>query len=144
MEDAIPSRQRKQEITKNTYICSKHFKASDFAETSQDTNKSRKNKKAEANLNHRYLKEDIVPSIFPNCPTYLTNSVAARSTAMASAFVREAKTNQMKQVMLKKQLELDLVKQLSDIETNFRNKFRFEPSLEKTQLIKKDKKSLFS
>ena len=92
---------------------------------------------------HNRVKEDIVPSIFPNCPTYLTNSVAARSTAMAPAFLREAKTNQRKQDMLKKQLELDLVKQLSDMETNFRNKFRIEPSLEKTQLIENEEKLCF-
>ena len=63
--------------SKHSKLCSLHFKASDFVEGRQDSNKSRKQKKtgrSGTKLAQRYLKSEAVPSIFQHAPTYLSSS----------------------------------------------------------------------
>ena len=48
------------EVTKNTFICSKHFVSTDFLSESQDSNNRRKK-----TLKYRYLKCNAYPT--PNC-----------------------------------------------------------------------------
>jgi THAP domain-containing protein 1/3 len=80
-KDFIPSR--------NSRVCSKHFLPSDFVEVSQDSNIYRTKKQTERKLNLRYLKDDAVPSIFDNVPSYMTgNEVSRRTTTMATASTR--------------------------------------------------------
>lgn len=55
---------------KYSRVCSKHFYYSDFQHTSLDSNPTRKKKKKTLTL--RLLKSTAVPSIFNNCPMYLT------------------------------------------------------------------------
>ena len=64
-------------VTKNTIICSKHFTDNDFVMISLDKTTSRA-RKGTSLLKHRYLKKDASPSIFPNCPQYLSKKTPVR------------------------------------------------------------------
>jgi len=65
-KDFVPS--------KHSKLCSLHFKPSDFVEIRRDSNKQRMKTYADGQLSCRYLKDDDVPSVFPNTPSYLSNS----------------------------------------------------------------------
>jgi hypothetical protein len=70
--------------TQYSRLCSKHFIKTDYEECRQDTNTSRK--RCRGDLKLRYLKPDAVPSIFPNCPFYLSQtSTPSRSSAASSS-----------------------------------------------------------
>ena len=74
------------EPTKYSKMCSLHFKPSDFVDERRDTNKQRMKNYADDRLVRRYLKDDAIPSLFPNAPDYLSNKLGApRSTFRASA-----------------------------------------------------------
>ena len=64
-EDFVP--------TKNSRMCSLHFKPADFIAVTQDSNTTRRKLQRDKNLALRYLKKDAVPSIFPNAPSRLSN-----------------------------------------------------------------------
>lgn len=81
--NAIP-RQDLVRPSVNARMCSCHFRASDFVTVSQDSNNKEK-----AELKNRYLKDDAVPSLFPNAPAYLSKKkVEQRTTSKASASSR--------------------------------------------------------
>ena len=62
---------------------------SDFIEVRRDTNKQRMKTYADDQLLRRYLKDDAVPSIFPNTPSYLSSAGGMpRSTTRTTAFSR--------------------------------------------------------
>lgn len=58
-------------VTGNTFICSKHFPETDIVCNRADNNTQITKKKSKLLLK-RYLKKDATPTIFPNCPSYLT------------------------------------------------------------------------
>lgn len=75
--------------SKHSRVCSLHFLPSDFVEKRQDSNVTRKKHQRKAELHKRYLKEDAIPSIFHNVPSYLSeNSVKRRTTTKATASSR--------------------------------------------------------
>lgn len=79
--------------TKSSRLCSLHFRDSDFVDERTDSNKSRKQKKAVASDCNRplrrYLKPNVVPSIFRNAPSYLSKpNVERRTTTHASTSSR--------------------------------------------------------
>ena len=74
------------EVTKNTFICSKHFVSTDFLSESQDSNNRRK--KTGTQLKYRYLKSNAYPTLFPNCPVYLSKKKPAERTSLASSSAR--------------------------------------------------------
>ena len=79
-KDFIPS--------KHSKLCSLHFKPTDFVEERQDTDTARVKRKSKK-LIQRYLQADAVPSIFENCPKYLSNSDnAPRTTLLATSSSR--------------------------------------------------------
>jgi len=59
-KDFVPS--------KNSRMCSLHFRDDDFVEQHCDTNSSRRNQASSTELKKRYWKPDAVPSIFVNAP----------------------------------------------------------------------------
>jgi len=73
-KDYVPS--------KNSRLCSLHFHPSDFVDVHNDTNKRRDRARAEKKLYRRYLKDDAVPSIFPNAPAYLSTAGSCRRTTV--------------------------------------------------------------
>ena len=79
--------------TKHSRLCSLHFQPTDFVENRTDKKASRKRKYSALlgeKLSRRYLKEDAVPSIFPNAPKYLSaSSSGPRETISATASSRQ-------------------------------------------------------
>jgi len=80
-KDFVPS--------KNSRICSLHFRDSDFVEERSDKNTTRRKNSDCSQLKNRYLKKDAVPSVFPNAPSYLTSPGVTRRTSAASAASRQ-------------------------------------------------------
>jgi len=71
--------------TKYSRLCSLHFQPSDFIHVRSDTN-HRRLKTLSENLQRGYLKQDAVPSIFPNAPEYLsTPGRTPRTTRKATS-----------------------------------------------------------
>ena len=69
----------------NSRMCSLHFHDHDFIKTSQDSDFLKRNKLQSKQLTKKRLKPDAVPSIFPNCPSYLTMKMPnIRSTNLTS------------------------------------------------------------
>ncbi len=76
--------------TSSSRICSLHFRDSDFIRESCDSNKYRRQK----TLAKKRLKDDAVPSCFPNLPKYLsTTEETERPSTSASSQARLAKGN---------------------------------------------------
>jgi len=74
--------------TKHSKLCSLHFTPDDFVLECQDSNSTRRKRKSETPLRRR-LKDDAVPSVFPNCPAYLSSPAAAsRTTSRATSSSR--------------------------------------------------------
>ena len=48
------------------FICSKHFKESDFAYHTNDTNGCKRGKLQKEKLKYRYMKKGLYPTKFPN------------------------------------------------------------------------------
>ena len=92
--------------TKHSRLCSLHFKASDFIEERTDSNTSRKNQKARVSNSdkplRRYLRDGVVPSIFPNAPSYLSKAgEEPRKTSTATSSSRfEAQSRRMNELEL--------------------------------------------
>ena len=102
------------EGNENTYICSKHFAEGDFVTNTQDKKKNRAMKR-KCSLLRRYLRKDAFPSVFPDCPRYLSTSKRVPRTATATSSERQAV------VLLREEKErlelqrLDCVETLGDI-----------------------------
>ena len=62
----------KWKITDNVGICSKHFVKEDIVTEFTPSNDRGKRKKKGERLAKPYLKDDAVPTIFPDCPKHLT------------------------------------------------------------------------
>jgi len=85
-KDFVPS--------KNSRMCSLHFRDDDFVEQHCDTNSSRRNQASSTELKKRYLKPDAVPSIFVNAPAYLSSPA---TTPRSSASVATASGRRQKE-----------------------------------------------
>jgi len=86
-QDFLPS--------KHSKLCSLHFKPTDFIEERKDSNAARARRKSHGvlgdKLKQRYLKDDAVPSLFPNAPSYLSSSNSSgvpRETVSATSSSR--------------------------------------------------------
>ena len=80
-------------LTKNTRICSLHFHKEDILTLSQDSNISRKAKRARLDRKNVRLKPSAVPKIFPHCPKYLSKSATVVRSAHTSAESRRQLEN---------------------------------------------------
>ena len=102
--------------TANTRVCSLHFHGNDFRLESKDTcNRLRGNPV----LRKRTLKEDAVPSIFPNQPSYLSSTASEPRTSHATAESRRVSENSMLQLQVE-QFELsEKIDSLDDLIVKF-------------------------
>ena len=115
----------KWKVAENTYICSKHFVASDFIIESRDSNRRRRKKKG-TKLKYRFLKDGVCPTIFPNCPSYLSGKkTAERPTRASSSSARKELIEKRVEDKKLRDLKLDSVKTLSDIEAKLKNPVLF-------------------
>ena len=78
--------------SKNSKMCSLHFLPTDFVSDVKDTNKSRLQKRrSESNEPARLkkkLRDDAVPSVFLNAPSYLSKPKQVRTTSKCSSSAR--------------------------------------------------------
>ena len=74
--------------TKFSRLCSLHFVETDFIISSRDSNKWRAENVNNSKLVKRRLKEDAIPSIFMNLPSYFTVAPAPLRTTNATASSR--------------------------------------------------------
>ena len=71
------------EPTSNSGVCKQHFKLDDLALERTDTNERRKKKKEPLALIR--LRSDAIPTIFPNCPAYLSKETPNRRSGGATS-----------------------------------------------------------
>lgn len=105
-------------VTNSSKLCSLHFHDSDFVEERRDSNNSRKHKKAAClNTNkplRRYLKPDVVPSIFRNAPSYLSKSSSKRKRKTSKA-TTESRFNNDQRRLDERQVSLNASEDLTDL-----------------------------
>ena len=92
-------------VTSNSHICSKYFTDSDFVITPLDK-RARRVEKRNSKLTYRYLNEDVFPTIFPNCPQYLSKKKHQTKNHPKDRYTKTEK----------KEMQLDSIKSLEDIE----------------------------
>jgi len=107
--------------SKYSKLCSLHFRSSDFVDVrTADTNAARQRRKSVAlgeKLSHRYLKDDAVPTIFPNSPKYLSShSVGPRETVCATSSSRQERETHRLDILQKSFHAADDISSLSLIE----------------------------
>ena len=100
--------------TRNNGVCELHFKPDDIIRERVDTNENRKKKKNN-NLSLVRLRDDAVPSIFPNCPSYLTKDWPPRRSGAATSDARLNKVDQIAKEQVKLDNERDKIASLSDL-----------------------------
>jgi len=85
--------------TQHSRICSLHFQPSDFSEIRTDTNK-RRLKTVSVKRQRRRLKEDAVPSVFPNAPEYFTKPACTprRTTKATSSSRRQDEAKKIEEL----------------------------------------------
>lgn len=81
-ENAIP--RANFTISHSTRICSRHFLSSCLDYTSNDSNQSRLASSTCSTLKNPRLKAGSVPTLFPNCPSYLSKTTPTPRTTAAS------------------------------------------------------------
>ena len=116
------SRDRDRKVKDNTCICSKHFVSSDFISELRDTNKIRRTKKATTKLKYQFLKNDAYPTVFPNCPPYLSQKNPLERSPWASSAAQEELSQKQKEEKRQCDLQLDKVLSLSDINNKQKSK----------------------
>ena len=109
-KSAIP---RKDFIpNENHRVCERHFHQSDFETTSIDTRVSRRDNRPSPILLKKRLKPSAVPSIFPECPKYLSKPEKAPRPSTATADSRRDEENQRIESLIAASLEEDTVDSL--------------------------------
>lgn len=86
--------------TKNSRLCSLHFRPSDFIEERLDKNVTRRKSVGSASRVLRRLKDDAVPSIFPNAPDYLSmpQKKPRKTSKATSSSRREVEASRLEQL----------------------------------------------
>jgi len=74
--------------TKHSKLCSRHFTSEDFVTKSSDLNNRRKKHRETTKLLRRRLKNDAVPSVFNNLPSYYTYKSVPRRSGQSSSSSR--------------------------------------------------------
>lgn len=93
-EKAIP--RKHFTMSHSTRICSLHFEERFLDYSSKDSNSRR----SKSTLKAPRLKSGAIPSIFPNCPAYLSRPLSAPRTSTASSKVREVAPSPEDEVMM--------------------------------------------
>ena len=77
--------------TTELLVCEKHFNDSDFKTIREDGHSTRKRTNEGKQLRRRSLKNDAVPSKWPNVPNYVSKIIStSRPTTTATSTAREA------------------------------------------------------
>ena len=95
---------------KTAKLCDRHFSADDFVLERRDSNTSRHLARG-GSMKHKFLRDDAVPHIWPECPKYLSKISPPRRNDSSSAESRRLKET------IAKQRELDLAKENDAVPT---------------------------
>ena len=72
----------------NSVLCEKHFEESCF-KTERNDLKNDRRKQRKGELQRKELKDDAVPTIWPNCPNHLSKTAPSPRTKLTSSFCRD-------------------------------------------------------
>ena len=72
--------------------------------------------KQNCKFTHRYLNEDVSPTIFPNCPQYFSKKKPVPRTSNTTSSERQDIVIQRQENKEKKEMQFDSIKSLEDIE----------------------------
>ena len=106
-------------VTKNSRVCSLHFQPSDFKDSSEDQNISRKKKKQLSGFIRRHLKESAIPSVFPGQPKYLSRIHLPERSGNSTCAARHQKVSDQLEELEKSMTENDRVSDLNDFAKDF-------------------------
>ena len=81
-------------------------------------------RKEQKSLVHRYLKQDAFPTLFPECPSYLSKKKPTGRPPMASSSKRQRVVAERLENEQLNQLELDTVRSLDDIQRLINNEYK--------------------
>ena len=70
-------------------ICSLHFEEKDFISERTDSNPNR----SRGDLQRRRLKPNVVPHIFPNCPSYLSKKNVPKHSQASKSDIQDGLTS---------------------------------------------------
>nr|XP_042912672.1 THAP domain-containing protein 2-like [Parasteatoda tepidariorum] len=104
-------------VTKNTKVCERHFQSDDIEFEATFYKKSTR-ETLRAKFKYPRLKDGAVPSIFPNCPKYLSSANKDRIDPISK-----------KQLLEQQQVNKDLAKSLKS-HCEFEKKFGFNDFFE--------------
>ena len=100
---------------KTAKLCELNFGIEDFKSKREDSNVTRKRKDGDGDLKIKRLKDNVVPHIWPGCPSYLSKHAPKRRSDSTSADVREEKENNMQLKALQVARENDKVSSTEEI-----------------------------
>ena len=89
----------------NHRVCEKHFREFDFETTSIDMRASRRDNRPSPILQKKRLKPSAVPSVFPECPKYLSKPEKAPRPSTATADSRRIEENQRIEYLITESLK---------------------------------------
>ena len=95
-------------------ICSLHFHDSDFVQQYTDTNVTRKRSYGQQRI-RRKLKDDAVPSVFPNLPSYLSSPPNIPRPTSSSSAMRMEKENVQIAENIRNLEESDVINDLNSL-----------------------------
>ena len=99
--------------SKTASLCSKHFRENDFISESTDSHKWRK--KTGTVLTYRRLKDNAVPSIFPNLPSYLSKPEPVQRGSSSTSSERHKRQYELMEQQTNDFMESLKIQRLSDI-----------------------------
>ena len=108
-------------VTKETGICSLHFRASDVVTTCLDTNSRRMRQKKGQLLAKPYIKKEAYPTVFPNCPSHLSKKEPPKRASMGSSDKRRSVAEKLNEEKGKREFDADTIQTLKDIEVRYQN-----------------------
>ena len=103
--------------SKYAYLCELHFREEDFQHERGDTNTTRQEANEGKPVVRKRLKHVAFPTVWPNCPSYLTaKPVNQRKTTVATVEAREKKEKTAKEAELKDERARDHFSNLDELE----------------------------
>ena len=101
--------------TKNSRICSFHFKLGDFREDSCDQKESCKRLRKDAKLSYRHLHKDTALCIFKDLPSYYECNVAPSRSGKALSLSRLENDANLHEEQAEKFMEMDKLQNFDDL-----------------------------
>ena len=121
--------------TTNSYVCELHFKKQDFL--SERSTTSRKT----CGLKRKLLRDNVIPSVFPNYPSYMQNRQAQDRSGRATSASRLQFENEMIEVAINEFEEDDVISDIATLKDCFERlphkpcQFALHPNLINNKLL---------